>query len=67
MAKKAEPPPPNQNQSDSSDMIDKSISFDQRNMHGTWPFVKGCLMLAGGVAGFVFLSIYVFKNYKNWF
>ena len=63
MQKRADPSAQNESQ----DMIDKSISFDKRDMHGTWPFIKGCLIFGAGLAGFVYLSIYVFKNWKNWF
>lgn len=54
-------------QQENNDMIDKSISFDRRDMHKSWPMIKGCMMLAAALAGFAFLSIYVFKNFKNWF
>lgn len=57
----------NESQNTDDDMIDKSISFDQRDMHKSWPMVKGCGMLIGIVVGFVLLSIYVFKNFASWF
>jgi hypothetical protein len=63
MQKRADPT----SQQDNSDMIDKSISFDRRDMHKSWPMVKGCMLLIGAVTGFAFLSIFVFKNFKNWF
>ncbi len=47
---------------ENNDMIDRSISFDQRDMHKSWPMVKGCLMLVGIIVGFVVVSIYVFKH-----
>jgi hypothetical protein len=50
-------------QNSSADMIDKNISFDHRDMHKTWPLVKGCLMLAAGVVGFIVLSMYVFRTF----
>ncbi|HLX60090.1 MAG TPA: hypothetical protein VKX17_02290 [Planctomycetota bacterium] len=48
-------------------MIDKSISFEKRDMHKAWPMVKGCGLLIAGLIGFIYLSIYVFKNFSNWF
>jgi hypothetical protein len=50
-------------QENSSDMIDKDISFAQRDMHKSWPMIKGCGMLILGVIVFVFLTMYVFKHF----
>jgi hypothetical protein len=55
--------PSGETQNSSADMIDKDISFDRRDMHKTWPFAKGCLMLLGMVLGFIWLSIYVFRTF----
>lgn len=49
------------------DLIDKSINFDNQNMHRTWPMIKGCLMLIGAVALFIIISTYVFSNFGSFF
>ena len=52
---------------DDSEMIDKDISFEQRDMHKTWPLVKGCLLLLGGTIAFIWFSSYIFKTFRSWF
>ena len=57
---------PNSNSND-SDLIDRNISFDDRDMHKMWPMIKGLLFLGGIVVGFLLLSYYVFNHTGNWF
>ena len=65
MAEKGKPEDKSNNPN--SDLMDKDINFDNRDMHKTWPLVKGCGMLLGGVVGFILISKYVFKHFANWF
>lgn len=51
----------------SDELIDKDINFENRNMHGSWPFIKGCLTLIGIVSAFIIISTWVFRNWSNWF
>jgi len=55
------------NKNAKSDLIDESISFEQRDMHKTWPFIKGCLMLFLGLGAFIMFSIFIFKKFSDWF
>ena len=50
-------------QQGSQNLIDGEISFDRRDMHGSWPMIKGCGMLIAGIVGFVLLTMYVFKTF----
>lgn len=52
---------------DPNELIDKNINFEQRDMHKTWPLVKGCLMFIAVAAAFIFISTYVFNNWSSWF
>lgn len=45
-----------------ADLIDKSISFEDRDMHKMWPMIKGILFLVGIIVGFLILSYYVFNH-----
>ncbi|MEI6233383.1 MAG: hypothetical protein WCT04_10040 [Planctomycetota bacterium] len=59
---------PNKNsKSNESDLIDKDISFDNRDMHKSWPMIKGCLILVASLIAFVFFSLYIFRTFKEWF
>ncbi len=50
-----------------SDLMDKDISFEQRDMHKSWPMVKGCALLILTIVVFVYLSMWIFKAFKEWF
>jgi hypothetical protein len=52
---------------DDSDLMDKDISFEQRDMHKTWPLIKGCMLLGGIAIAFIWFSMYFFKAFRSWF
>ena len=55
------------NNENKDELIDKNINFDNQDMHKSWPMVKGCLILAAAITAFIFISLYIFKNFHQYF